>query len=64
MEIMLKLTIPDEDVAIAQENGPGPHQDVAEWICAHFMSESRFYFESNLEFRCNIEVASKTNPHP
>ena len=58
MKILIELTIPDSDVAIAQENGPGPNQDLGEWIVAHFDAEARSYFTESLEFDYSIRRLS------
>lgn len=55
MDIIFKMTIPDEDVPTAVANGPGAEGDLPEWIANHFSSE-RHYFTDNLGFRFTIEV--------
>jgi hypothetical protein len=59
LKIYFELTIPDDQVAIAQENGPGPNQDLTEWIVQYFDAEARPYFTDNLDFEYSLRI-----PHP
>lgn len=58
MKILMELEIPDSDVATAQENGPGPDQDLAEWVVSHLNAEIRSYFTENLEFNYTLRKLS------
>ncbi len=46
MKIYLEINISDDQVAIAQENGPGANgEDLSEWLARHLESDNRTYFQ-------------------
>lgn len=56
MEIILKITVPDEDVTTATENTIGSDGDLAEWITDFFASNDRDYLTSLGLEQMTIEI--------
>lgn len=56
MKIILECTIPESDVAIAKQNGPGDVYELDEWIVNHLNAETRSYFKDDLGFEFTIKV--------
>lgn len=43
MEIVMKVTVPDEDVTEATEKAPGPGGDLPEWLRNYFECVEKSY---------------------
>jgi len=58
MEILLKVTIPDADVATATENAPGPGGSLPEWLAEFFQYNDRSYLRDLGLGDLTVEIVS------